>query len=148
MVQCVLPSSAGHYFWYTLLSPSWGMWRSAPESTGHEAVAQHFALLLPNCQLLLTVIIQNKSLLQPLANTSNILPSSANYSTGQTAAPVGPHTKVMTCLFALCSRQCPPWQQLHCSVALILMITAVTKLQAHSRLKKCFGTTGLLDIKM
>lgn len=72
-VLCLLWAPAVHYFWYTLLSPSWGMWRSAPESTGLEAVAQRWALLQPKCLLLLTIIIQTKSLLQPLATTSDLL---------------------------------------------------------------------------
>lgn len=88
----------------------------------------------PECQLLLIALIQLNLCYVLLAAPSDILPTlHPTYNSEQTAAPGRLHMQVMTGQRALWSRQRPPEQQFHSSVALTLMTAAVTKIQEHGR---------------
>lgn len=111
--------SAVHYFWCTLLSPSWGMLRSSPQSTGLES---HAKCLDPH---------PNPGKIWAAAPRHSPTPKDLFPTLFPTYSPAA-HSQAMTCLCALWSRQSPPWQQLHSSVASTLMTTSVTEQEDNS----------------
>lgn len=141
----VLCVSAAHYLWYTLLSPSWGIWRSSPESTESEAQANCSAQM--SAQILhcnpgwisaaspLRLVYTHRFISSLISN----LQSSANCSTSGSFTL----SRWLVCVPSAVDRQQPPG-----SVALTLMTTAVTKQEDNSRDKKYFKASRSLSMRV